>query len=508
MSDALQRGTAAFQARNFADAAQWFEKALQSDPDDIQARMWLGQSLCLIGRTFEGTGYLREAGKDLLEYARDDGNTKFVLEIVQQLEQANDFSGAYDLGVEIIKLNPNDEAGFRLHALACSQLNKKEEALAAGEQAMKLAPANTMMHVLLGSLEADAGKNDAAKQRLEAALKAGLDPRSAFRAHKELARVLDKLGRFAEVFPHLHESTKLAASLPEYGRQGTAFLSNLIATNKSSFDRALLGRWSANRFPTETPAPVFLVGFYRSGTTLTQEVLAAHPEVSVADENNFVWAMQQELNRHDQLGTVVDKLRRLDVNGVIRLRNAYWRSVREKMGDVDTKRVFVDKFTMNTVDLGLINCIFPDAKIIFVLRDPRDVCLSSFMQLMVPTPATANLVGWESTAGFYSQVMDWWMHIKPLLTAGHIEFRYEDAVADFEATYRRVFDFLGLTWDPAVIKFHERAAKKFIASPSRNQVAQPLYSSSVSRWRHYASEFPPIAAKLERFIDAFGYGRT
>lgn len=82
---------------------------------------------------------------------------------------------------------------------------------------------------------------------------------------------------------------------------------------------------------------------------------------------------------------------------------------------------------------------------------------------------------------------------------------YEDAVAKFEPTYRKVFDFLELSWDPAVVEFHKHAAKKFIASPSRTQVTQPLYSSSVARWRHYESEFAPIAALLQRYVEAFHY---
>ena len=147
---------------------------------------------------------------------------------------------------------------------------------------------------------------------------------------------------------------------------------------------------------------------------------------------------------------------------------------------------------MNTVDLGLINCIFPDAKVVFVMRDPRDVCLSCFMQLMVPTPTTVQVLNWAGTAAFYGQVMDWWLYIKEQMTLDLIEFRYEDVVADFETTYRKVFDFLGLSWDPAVVDFHNHAAKKFVASPSRTQVVQPLYASSVGKWRCFEPAFEPV----------------
>ena len=398
---------------------------------------------------------------------------------------------------------------FRVHqmlAVTLAQLNKKAEALESGQRALALASDNTMMQVLMASLEADSGLNEAARARLETILAGQPNTREAFRAHKEMARVLDNLKQYDEVFSHLHASADLAATLPEYSQQNLSFLPNMIRNNQAGFDRELMGRWSNTSFPQDQPAPIFLIGFFRSGTTLTQEVLGVHPDLFVADETDFVWAMQNELQRMDASGdSVPDKLRKLDLAGIQRLRAYYWQRVRDRLGDSIGQRRLVDKFTMNTVDLGLINCVFPDAKVVFVMRDPRDVCVSCFMQLMVPTPATSHLLSWQGTAALYAQVMDWWMHIKPRLTLDFIEFRYEDAVAQFEPTYRRVFDFLGLSWDPAVVNFHEHAAKKYIASPSRNQVAQPLYASSVARWRRYEREFAPVADMLKPFVGAFDY---
>jgi hypothetical protein len=205
---------------------------------------------------------------------------------------------------------------------------------------------------------------------------------------------------------------------------------------------------------------------------------------------------------------VANKLRALDAAGVSELRKAYWHRVRGQFGNDLGGRMLVDKFTMNTIDIGFINTIFPDAKVIFVHRDPRDVCLSCFMQLMVPTAATAHLLSWRGTAEFYSHVLDLWTYLRPQLTLQYFEFRYEDAVTAFEDTFRGVFNFLGLSWDPAVADFHRRAASKYVSSPSRGQVAQPLYASSVSRWRHYAAEFGPIDDQLAPWVAALGYAQS
>jgi len=92
------------------------------------------------------------------------------------------------------------------------------------------------------------------------------------------------------------------------------------------------------------------------------------------------------------------------------------------------------------------------------------------------------------------------------MPAPYLEFRYEDAVTDFEATFKTVFEFLELAWDPSVIDFHRRAIGKQINSPSFSQVAQPLYTSSVARWQPYEKEFEAVAGQLQPYIDAFGYG--
>ena len=308
------------------------------------------------------------------------------------------------------------------------------------------------------------------------------------------------------MFLHLHAASALTASLEEFTEHNRATMPAIVASNRASFERSVLGRWSAADFAEDRPAPAFVIGFMRSGTTLTQEVLGAHPEVFVSDEVDFISETLRELHRLNRarLGTA-DKLRQLDLAGARALRAFYWSKVEQRHGQV-AQKVFVDKFTMNTIDVGLINAIFPDARLVFVQRDPRDICLSCYMQLMVPSPTTVQLADWQNTARFYAQVMGWWQHIRPQLTCGVLEFRYEDAVTAFEPTFRRIFDFLGLAWDPRVAEFHRRAQGRHIATPSRAQVAQPLLTiSSVRRWREFASEFVPVAATLRPFVQTLGY---
>jgi len=503
---AMQRGYTATQSNNFSEAAEWFQQAVAENPKDPQPLACLGQSLCWLGRRDEGLAHLRRSGGLLLKKARNTRDVAQTLMMVEQLQYWSDYPGALELARQLVRINAAEPRGFQLLALSYSRLNQNQQALAAGQQALRIAPGNAALNILQATLEAREGQDEAAKRRLEGVLRQALNPEEAYRAHKELALVLDKLGEYGQVFAHLRASTEASARLPAVQAQDAALVPNMLKTNAAEFDTELLGRWADAEFPADLPAPIFVLGFMRSGTTLTQEVLGAHPEVFLADETDLVVGVVKELERMlPGLPNTPRRLRQLDFDGILHLRRFYWDKARQRFGDKIGGRALLDKTTMNTIDLGLINCVFPDAKVVFVMRDPRDVCLSCLMQTMAPTPSTVHLLSWRGTAEFYAQTLAWWMHIKQRLTIPFIEFRYEDAVAEFEPTFQRVFDFLGLPWNPAVANFHRRAAGRYIASPSFGQVAQPLYHSSVARWRHYKPEFAAVADLLEPFVNAFGY---
>ncbi|WP_231886593.1 tetratricopeptide repeat-containing sulfotransferase family protein [Methylomonas methanica] len=507
MTPFMQLGQTAVQQKNFSEAVAWFTKAAADSPKDPQIMACLGQSLCWLGKREEGLAHLHQSGQLLLKKARKSRDIGLALDLVDQLQYWNDFPGALGICKQAVQINPGYLRGYQLLALTHSRLNQKKPALAAGRQALKLAPNSAVLSILLATLEAADGLNHEARQRLEKVLQNPLlTAEEQFRANKELARILDKLGEYDRVFVHLHAAAEVAPRLPEVKRQDAGLVPKMLENYKAEFDSELLGHWANADFPANQPAPTFLLGFMRTGTTLTQEVLAAHPDVFVADETDLIASVAKELDRlSNGQGSLPEQLRKLDLTGVLHLRAFYWHRAHALYGDKIGTRLLLDKTTMNTIDLGLINCIFPDAKLVFLLRDPRDVCLSCFMQTMLPTPSTVQLINWKSTARFYAQVMDWWLTIRPQLTMRFIEFRYEDAVFNFEPAFRKVFDFIGLEWDPAVAQFHKKAAEKYIASPSFSQVAQPLYSSSVGRWQHYRAEYTTILPELQIFIEEFGY---
>lgn len=515
MNSFVQLGIKAAQQQDLSGALAWFRRAHADQPGDPMARAWLGQTLVATGEHAEGVQHLAAAGQGLVAGAEKLGalakDWTALHQVIQQLQAVGAMEAALPLARAAARLAPDHARAQQLLAATCGQLNLTDEALAAVEAAERLAPQDHMLQVLHASLEADAKRHDDACDRLESLLQQGIGPgkvgvREAFRAFKEMARCLDALGESEVVFAQLQAAASLAGSLPEYTQVDRGLVPRRVQQAMTGYTRDSMARFAGHRFTDQARAPLFVIGFFRSGTTLTQEVLATHPGVFLADEVALVQAIYRELDRLvPGAEPAPAKLARLDVAGITRLRGAYWAAVRGRFGAAAEQGLFVDKFTLNTVDLGLMATVFPDAKALFVMRDPRDVILSCVMQLMVPGPATAHLLTLQDSAALYALVLQWWLQVREQMPMRWLEFRYEDAVSDFEGTFRRVFEFAGLPWDPRVAEFHQRGAGRYVASPSRNQVAQPLYTSSVARWRRYEKELAPVQGVLAPFVERFGY---
>jgi len=507
MTNYIQRGQAAINSKNMPEAVQWFEKAVKEKPADAQALACLGQALCWQGQRKKGLNLLHKACKRIAKKAIKSRDTKPLLLMIEQLQFWDDFQGSLEFAKQAVQINKNDLRGFQILSLTYSRLNKNKLALNAGLQALKKAPSNPILNILQAILEAREGQTDAATQRLETVINLpNANNEEKFRAHKELANILDKKREYNKVFPHLYKSAELAQQLPAIQKQNKSFIGQMLKTNKIKFHKDLFTQCSQSSSNTNQPSPVFLIGFLRSGTTLTQEVLDTHSNVFISDEADFIFALRNELNKiSNNQSSVPEQLKNLDAADLEHLRQFYWSNVKQRYGDEFSEQLFIDKTTMNTLDLGLINCVFPEAKILFVMRDPRDICISCFMQIMTPSPTTVHLFDWQDTINLYCQTMDWWMHFKDITTLDYIEFRYEDAVSQFETTFRTVFNFIGLELNATATEFHKYAAKKYIVSPSFSQVSQPLYTSSVARWRNYDSEFINSNQQLLPYIREFNY---
>jgi hypothetical protein len=194
----------------------------------------------------------------------------------------------------------------------------------------------------------------------------------------------------------------------------------------------------------------------------------------------------------------------LDPDALQALRRVYFEAVDRHLRRL-AGRTPVDKMPLNTIDVGLIHRLFPEARILLALRHPCDVVLSGFMQAMKPNAAMVLFDSLASTARFYAQVMGLWQQYRQVLPLSVLTVRYEDLVVDLPGETRRILEFLDLPWDDAVLSYAEHAQTRAIATPSYHQVVQPIYRRSVGRWRNYADAFEDVLPVLQPFIEEFGY---
>lgn len=246
---------------------------------------------------------------------------------------------------------------------------------------------------------------------------------------------------------------------------------------------------------------IFLIGFPRSGTTLLEQVLAGHPRVATLEERP---TLAPAIDAFLDPPTGLDALAAMDEATAEHWRADYWRRVSEFGAAVDGK-VFVDKQPFHGLWLPLIGKLFPQAKIIVVRRDPRDVVFSCFRNPFRMTPITYELMDLERGAALYAGVME---AIELFLTRSKnpaFVYRHEDLIDRFEQTLADLCAFLGLDWRENMANFPVTASTRDIRTPSAGQVTRPINRDGVGAWRRYADWIHTILPSLAALAEHYGY---
>ena len=318
-----------------------------------------------------------------------------------------------------------------------------------------------------------------------------------------LAKSLDALGRYDEAFAALvdaHASQTLwtERTLPDVARRK----SDTMRVTRFGCDPADVERWSHEGAPSFLDSPVFIVAFPRSGTTLLEQVLDAHPRLRSMDEQPY---LQNAIEKLSVDGAhYPERMAQLTPAQLQQARDYYWKLVRQRV-TLGPGEQLIDKNPLNILRLPAITRMFPNARILLAIRHPCDVLLSCFMQHFraefawhcrdVPTLALA-----------YRRAMDFWYQQAALLRPSVMEVRYESFVGNFEAEVREVARFLDLPWTDAMLEPGEHARKKgFISTPSYSQVVQPVHLRSIDRWRDYERHLLPAVPELRDYLDRWGY---
>ena len=373
------------------------------------------------------------------------------------------------------------------------------------DRALAVDPRHTVALMSLANIDIGTGNYDAAERRLDDLIATtGLHPIARGNAYLLLGDALDGSGRYRKAFAAYAGGKALfhAAHKSAFEAEGASNAPENVRGNMAEFLETSTDSWSAPR-PSRKPERVhaFLTGFPRSGTTLMEQVLDTHPQVVAVGERPL--NMMAETEFLTQRGGIT-RLAGVVSDLMEPFRESYWTNARDYI-TLSAGGVFVDKHPLTTVRLPLIAKEFPTAKIIFMIRDPRDVVLSCFRRGFSINPMTYEFTTLEGTARYYAAVMEAGAAYLDRLPLDTLKIRYESLVADFEGQTKAMCDFLGIEWTARLRDFADTARANAINTPSSTQVGRGLYESGVDQWRNYDFALKPVLPILQPWIEKFGY---
>lgn len=476
------------------------------------------------------------------------------------LAEAGDADGAIEALQRAITLRPDIAEMVINLSDVLARADRAEARQAVMREAAKAAPDDPVIQTELGLAESGARDFEAAESAFRAAI--GLDPRAtsatlelglllenlnriddlaSLVAEAEAnglevpeigflkAWVLRRQGRFAEALP-LAEATPatinpirraqlLAELYDRLGHADRAFAAfeemnraaveakpapagqtyrEIVAANAALMTPELVATWTGIHVDPVPPAPIFILGFPRSGTTLLDTLLMNIPNLHVLEELPVMREVEASITGEANLGM-------MDSAEAQALRGRYF-EVLGALSPPAAGQIVVDKHPLHMARMPILHRLFPDAKVILVERHPCDAVLSCFMANFQLNHAMRSFTDLEEAALTYDSVFDAWTRAEALLPLRVHRVRYERMVEDLGGEMRALLEFLGLPWDDKVLDNRAKAAERgHIRTASYSQVTEPIYTRSAGRWQRYRAQLAPVLPILAPWAERMGY---
>lgn len=482
-------------------AIQEFEEVLRLNPNRGDALMELGMAYHYCERNVEAT----ECYRKLVALAPE--NPKAHYHYGTLLARVGESVRALGHFTQAIALKPTYIEAYVSKAMVQEQLNQLNEAQKTLAEAEAQSPENPKLLMPRAKIESRLKHNDAALAAFSKALEAKvLTMKEQGFVQNEMAKIYDKQKRYDDAFRMFSEAQHTLSQTFEAKQHDPAIMQRNFTACRKWYTREHISGWSDFSPNDGMKDPIFVMGFPRSGTTLIETILGSHPQLRTTQEHPLLADLTLYLR--EEMGDDVvypNVLQTLSDGQLLEMRQRYMRNAAAIFGGDLGGKTVVDKLPLNIPHLGMVQRIFPKAKILVMLRDPRDACLSAFMQTFQVNIAMANFYSLENTVRFYDIVMDLWLHFRSIIALDWMELRYEDMLEDLEGRTRTLCEFLDLEWSESMLTYYESAKGKHIRTPSYSGVIEPVYKSSAGRWKPYAKFFEPYQPMLARYVGEFGY---
>jgi tetratricopeptide (TPR) repeat protein len=329
------------------------------------------------------------------------------------------------------------------------------------------------------------------------------------KAAYQLAKMLDLAGDFDGAMQALAIAKSVLMPARDMFIRSRANIRAKQMELAQAFTNAKRSEWGASSDQLGASRRLALLsGHPRSGTTLLEQVLDSHPNIISAEEtdNFYTFALSPLMRNHLSRDEILKVMDEVSSDELVKARESYFRSMDQCLGESVSSRLLIDKNPSLTALVPAIFRIVPETKFVTMIRDPRDVVLSCYMQSFVPVSSiSGNYLTLQDTAIEYAAVMDVWKEFVKHIGGNACEVHYEEMVEDLEGNARRVLDFLGIEWSDSVMGYYRHAQEKVVRSPTANAVTEKVHTRAKNRWKNYARHLEPVMETLTPYLKGFGY---
>lgn len=535
------------------DAMLIYGQLAKSAGDDIETNVQLGHFCSELGDLDQAIAHYGNAVKQEPDNAlflnflglayQQNGQPDQALEMLNRAMAANaeipsvlnglgavymgraDYAQARKYLEQAQRLKPSDANVLINLARTLTHLNEHESAMKHAVKALKLDSADPQAHYIVGRILAETGRTDEAIRhfentirkhrkfgaayeylarikkftasdqafiaKTEKVLTESMPPEHRSCVHYALGKMYDDCSEWNQAFEHYRQGNLLQKKTYDVRSER-----KLFDKLRKVFDASSLRTYGASGHPSAQP--VFIVGMPRSGTTLMERIIASHPKADGAGELAEMPRIARQISPADNLRQWVSDTRgNLTASNIREYAEAYLGVLCQGRETADR---IVDKLPDNYVNVGLISILFPNATIIHAIRDPLDTCLSCYFQNFTNVRWACDLELIGQKYRFYREVMAYWHSVLP--EGKILDVHYERLIEDREIESRRMIEGCGLQWDSNCLNFHQQDG--VVKSASLWQVRQPIYRSSVRRWKNYASHVGELANSLSDYLDDDG----
>jgi len=466
---------------NFSKARECFEHVVKVKPNSTEAYINLANALIRLGLLQEAVS----AYKKVLDIKPDDMVAHKYLNAT--LVRSGKLVEAYDGYDRMLALSPNNPQVITAKAKVLEIKGEKEKAYELLKPLIKQYPNNPKIAVAFAAVCSDVGHSDDAIKMLENIIdnsQIKLHQEVASETHFALGHLYDKATDYKKASSYYLQANSIKGRTFDI-ETFTDHIDEIIKT----FSAEALKKAPTSTIPTNSA--IFIIGMPRSGTSLVEQILASHADVTAAGELYDIINLAKEItNLVDSHTLYPHYLNELTID----LCNSIAQRYINRLNDISSSQKYVtNKMPYNFLVLGLIYKLFPQARIIHCKRDPKDTCVSCFFQnFSHGNDYTFNL---ETLASYYLQykkLMDHWVKVidRPIIT-----IQYEELVTDQENQTRRLLKLLDLPWHNDCLNFYNNERVSHTAS--YNQVRQPINVKSVGRWKNYEKYIQPLLKSLE-----------